>query len=383
MREGIPYTMVGGLKFYDRKEIKDILAYLRLVFNPLDTVSLLRIINVPKRGIGTTTIGKLTAYAASHGVTIFEVISDPDLLGEVPGLTARSMKPLERFSALIFELMGHQAQMGLEEFVERVLKESGYMADLESEKSKAEIQSRIDNLQEFVGVAKDFEASEESPTLENFLAQVSLVSDIDSAEMEEDRVTLMTLHSAKGLEFPVVFMAGMEEGIFPHARTFMEREQLEEERRTCYVGITRAQRKLYMTYARMRTIFGRTNANDASRFMGEIPYECFAPAEDKASSARYEQRGGGVRFRGTPPSALEAMGGISQSRKEPKPVSAQVIRPDPTIRWSVGDKAKHGKFGVGTVVSVKGSGEETELRIAFPNQGVKAFTLKYAPIAKA
>jgi len=395
MRAGIPYTMVGGLKFYDRKEIKDILAYLRVIYNPLDTVSLLRIINVPKRGLGATSIGRLTEYADANDLTLFDIISSPDAMGSVPGLSGRARNSLERFSALIFELMGLQGQMDLDAFVEKVLEDSGYMAELEAEDKKPEVQSRIENLKEFVGVAKDFQKSEESTRLEDFLSQVSLVSDIDNAEMEDDRVTLMTLHSAKGLEFPVVFMAGMEEGIFPHSRTLMEEKEIEEERRTCYVGITRAQRKLYMTHARMRTIYGRTNMNPVSRFMDEIPVSCmdsmggadrYGAGKETAFHPKASQMGKGVHFRGKPQSALEAMQTMQRRQSAPSAktsVPKDVIRPDITVKWSVGDKARHGKFGLGTVISVKGSGEETELKIAFPGQGVKGFTQKYAPIVKA
>ncbi len=388
MRAGIPYTMVGGLKFYDRKEIKDILAYLRLIYDPLDSVSLFRIINVPKRGLGATTISRLTEHAAAEGLALFDIISSPDTLGSVPGLSARAKGSLEKFSAMVFDWIGAQAAMPLDEFVEHVMKESGYLAELEAEKEKPEIQSRIENLKEFIGVAKDFLETEEIPSLENFLSQVSLVSDIDNAEIEDDRVTLMTLHSAKGLEFPVVFMAGMEEGIFPHARTLMDEKEIEEERRTCYVGITRARRKLYMTHARMRTIFGRTNRNPVSRFMDEIPDSCISSPwealEDDGAAFRPSacQMGKGVRFRGEPLSAMEAMQNLQRNAPQRAAAPSDIIRPDPKIQWSVGDKARHGKWGIGTVVSVKGTGEETELKIAFPQHGIRGFMQKYAPLAK-
>ena len=406
MREGIPYTMVGGLKFYDRKEIKDAIAYLRVIFNPMDSVSLMRIINVPKRGLGETTIARLNAYAVENDMTLFDVIYSPEILGGTSGITARVKKPLEVFSTMIFDLLGVMDQLPLADFIERMLKDSGYLAELERE-PKPENESRVENLKEFIGVAKDFEKSGEIPNVENFLSHISLISDIDSADIELDRVTLMTLHSAKGLEFPIVFMAGMEEGLFPHARTLMEPDEMEEERRTCYVGITRAQRKLYMTYARSRMIYGRTTTYLPSRFLAEIPDEYIerlvvrANSYGFANSSVVDQRGygGGASFRpsarqmgsgasgagqGHPQSALQALNAMRERTAAGMPIvqADGVIRPDMDVVWKPGDKARHGKWGVGTVVSVKGSGEEVELKIAFPGQGVKGLMQKYAPIAK-
>ena len=402
MRAGIPYTMVGGLKFYDRKEIKDILAYLRVIYNPLDTVSLLRIINVPKRGLGATSLAKLTDYADENGLSLFDVISNAEVLDTIPGITARIKKPLELFSTFVFQFMGYQNNMHLDDLIEKVLDESGYLAELKAE-NKPESESRIENLKEFIGVARDFEKTEANANLETFLSQLSLVSDIDNADIEDDRVTLMTLHSAKGLEFPVVFMIGMEEGLFPHSRTLMDDNEIEEERRTCYVGITRAQRKLYLTNARQRTIYGKTNAFPPSRFLQEIPDDYVerlvprANAYGFANANHYgaqqqsgfmsfrpsaSQMGNGVHFSGKPQSALEAMAALQKKNVNVQP-SGGVIRPDTSIQWKVGDKARHGKWGVGTVVSVKGSGEEVELKIAFPGQGVKGLMQKYAPITKA
>ena len=405
MAARIPYTMVGGLKFYDRKEIKDVIAYLRVLFNPLDSVSLLRIINVPKRGLGQTTVTKLMEYAAAEDLTLFDVISNPELLAMIPGLTARVKRPLELFTEFLFNTMAIAGNLSMDDLIERVLEESGYKKELEDDK-KPEAKDRLENLKEFVGMAKEFMKSEEQPTLENFLAHISLVSDIDGADLEDDRVTLMTLHAAKGLEFPIVFLAGMEEGVFPHSRTLMDLRQLEEERRTCYVGITRAERKLYLTYARTRMLYGHTNANPPSRFLKEIPEEYleqlvprrnaygFANANAYGAQQRqgsmafrpnttgaYGGAAGGTRFPGRPQSALEAMQSLAQKNVKEKP-AAGVIRPDMSVAWRVGDKARHGKWGVGTVVSVKGEGEEVQLQIAFPGQGVKGLMQKYAPIEK-
>ena len=401
MRRGIPYTMVGGLKFYDRKEIKDILAYLRVIYNPLDTVSLLRIINVPKRGLGATTVAKLADFAENNGLTLFDVISSEETLSQIPGITARVKKPLELFSTFIFQFMGYQSNMRIDDLIEKVLEESGYLRELQEEK-KPENESRIENLKEFVGVARDFQKTEDNPNLENFLSTLSLVSDIDNAELEDDRITLMTLHSAKGLEFPTVFMVGMEEGLFPHSRTLMDENEIEEERRTCYVGITRAQRKLYLTCAQQRTIYGKTSMSTPSRFLEEIPEEYterlvprvnaygFANANHYGAQQRSgtmtfrpsaNQMGSGTNFSDKAKSALEVMNAMQKRGVNVQPKTG-VIRPDTSVKWKVGDKAQHGKWGVGTVVSVKGEGEEVELKIAFPGQGVKGLMQKYAPISK-
>lgn len=407
MRQGIPYTIVGGLKFYDRKEIKDILAYLRVIYNPQDTVSLLRIINVPKRGLGAASLAKLTGFADEQELSIFDIISTPEVLATVPELTARAQNKLGEFAGFINKYVAKQAGISVSLLIDKVLHDSGYLEELQADK-KPESQSRLENLKEFVGVAKEFEKSEETPDLETFLSQLALVSDIDNADLEEDRVTLMTLHSAKGLEFPIVFMVGMEEGIFPHARTLMNETELEEERRTCYVGITRARRKLYLTNAKLRTIYGHQSAYQPSRFLSEIPEEYlevlvprvnnfgFARAGSYGSQQHFSessfhpsasQMGSGTARRGTSMSASQALGLFGGKKPQAKtgapPAGGSApIRPDTSIVWKAGDKARHNKWGIGTVVSVKGEGEETELKIAFPGQGIKGLTQKYAPIVK-
>lgn len=386
MRAGIPYTMVGGLKFYDRKEIKDIMAYLRVIYNPADNLSLTRIINVPKRGLGDATIGKLVAFAAEQNISLFDVISSPNLVSAVPGITARVKRPLEIFCEFVFKMMAYQDNLSVKELISHVLDESGYLAELEAE-NKPENITRIDNLKELLSLAAEFAKGEEPPTLENFLANVALVSDVDNAELEDDRVTLMTLHSAKGLEFPLVFMAGLEEGLFPHSRTLMNESELEEERRTCYVGITRARRKLYMTCAKMRMVFGKTVAYPESRFLKEIPEECIERLIVRSNAYGFAaQSAGGGRPLGFSVGFNNGMRTNSMQSRAlgSEPVkAASSVKPDSSIVWKVGDKAQHGKWGVGTIVSVKGSGEEVELHIAFPEQGVKALMQKYAPISKA
>lgn len=373
MKQGIPYTMVGGLKFYDRKEIKDILAYLRVIFNPADTISLLRIINVPRRGIGDTTIGKMIEYAALNNITLFDVVSNPEL---VPGLTTRVKKPLESLAELIFGLMSKIDSLSVVELVEKIMNDSGYIDELQKEQTPQD-EARLENLRELLSVAKDFAATEDENTLDNFLSHVSLVSDVDNADTTDDKVTLMTLHSAKGLEFPVVFMAGMEEGLFPHSRTLMDESEIEEERRICYVGITRARRKLYLTNARMRTIFGKTNMYPPSRFLSELPEEVV------------ERKTAQRNVYGSPVTSSAFNKPIAQNRSfSAMPAAAQTpklneIRPSsPGTEWRVGDKASHGKWGIGTVVKVQGNSDNQEIQVAFPGQGIKALAVKFAPITK-
>ena len=395
-------------------EIKDITAYLRVLYNPMDSVSLMRIINVPKRGLGQSTIEKLMVYGVENNLSLFEVIANEELLEQVPGLTARSKNPLKKFAELLFTLMERMDKLAVSDLIQEVMDTTGYLEALKNDKAekKLENESRIENLQEFVGVAKDFEKEEEEePNLENFLSKMALLSDIDNSDLEEERVTLMTLHSAKGLEFPVVFMTGMEEGMFPHSRTLMEPEELEEERRTCYVGITRAQRKLYMTYASIRTIFGRTETHEPSRFLYEFPEEL---KEELAFRRKREDSfigfggnydgwgsigGGGIGRnmrpnmstarptpKGQPMSGLEALNALRSANPSlagsVKMGTKSLNRPDMSIQWKVGDKASHSKWGTGTVVKVAGSGEETEIQINFPGIGLKKLMQRYAPLKK-
>lgn len=269
MREGIPYKIVGGQKFYDRKEIKDIIAYMRLVQNPGDNVSLKRVINVPKRGIGDATVDNAEELAHQSGVSLFTIISNAE---ECPSLK-RAAQKLGNFSLMINKFRTMKENMTVSELLDIVVEDSGILREYELENT-VEAQSRIENIKELKSVALEFEKQSEDNSLEEFLAHISLVSDIDSLEEDQDYVVLMTMHSAKGLEFPVVFIPGMEEGVFPGYRAITEGpEQLEEERRLCYVGITRAREKLYMSNARFRTLFGNSSYNRPSRFLAEIPEE--------------------------------------------------------------------------------------------------------------
>ncbi len=374
MQCGIPYVIVGGLKFYDRKEIKDILSYLRVIFNPADTVSLLRIINVPRRGLGDATISRLTEYALRNNMSLFDVVSNPDL---VPDLTARAKRPLESLAELLFNLMGQVDSLSVVDLVNKVMHDSGYVEELQKS-TDLQDENRLDNLKEFLSVAKGFATGELEETLENFLGQVALVADIDNLKEEESRVTMMTLHSAKGLEFPVVFMSGMEEGLFPHSRTLMNDSEVEEERRICYVGITRARRKLYLSNARMRTIYGRTQMFPLSRFLDEIPGHMI-----EKYTGRQNQHGfanSGSKSTMAPP--LPSASSIVQSplrAPAPKTLGQQQ---QSSKEWKVADRAEHSKWGMGTVVEVRGSGTGQELKIAFPGQGIKIVLANMAPITK-
>ncbi|PTM57491.1 DNA helicase PcrA [Desmospora activa] len=354
LKSNIPYQMVGGLKFYDRKEIKDVLAYLRLVVNPDDDLSLGRVINVPKRGIGQATLDKIAAYAEQHHLSLFQALLEVENIG----LTNRFIQPLQRFTSLIREMSAMMEYLSASEITEEVLQRSGYREELKREET-VEAASRLENLDEFLSVTREFEEKNDDKTLVAFLTDLALVSDLDRLQDGEEAVagvTMMTLHSAKGLEFPQVFLVGMEEGIFPHSRTFDDEEELEEERRLAYVGITRAQNRLFLCRARMRMLFGQSNANPPSPFLQEIPDHL-----------------------------LERVGKPSAVLK--KPVLRQgPIRPVPNndLDWKVGDKVNHRKWGPGTVVKVQGEGEDTELNIAFPAPiGVKRLLATFAPITRA
>jgi len=373
MKCGIPYVIVGGLKFYDRKEIKDILSYLRVIFNPSDSVSLRRIINVPRRGLGDTTISRLEEYAIEHNMTLFDVVSNPDL---VPGLTARARRPLEFLAELIFNLMSQVQSLSVVDLVNKVMHDSGYVEELQKSTDPLD-ENRLDNLKEFLSVAKGFATGEIEETLENFLGQVALVADIDNAVMTESRVTMMTLHSAKGLEFPVVFMSGMEEGLFPHSRTLMNESEVEEERRICYVGITRARRKLYMTNARMRTIYGRTQMFPISRFLDEIPGKMVEKYTGRQNHYGFASNGSKATI--VAPPSLSSV--VQSPLRTPAPKALEP-RQQVDATWKVADRAQHSKWGMGTVVEVRGSGNGQELKIAFPGQGIKVVVASMAPIVK-
>ncbi|MEH7438837.1 DNA helicase PcrA [Neobacillus drentensis] len=384
LKSNIEYSIVGGIKFYDRKEIKDMLAYLRLISNPDDDISLQRVINVPKRGIGSTSLDKIADFAAMHDLSLYQALDSIELIGLSPKIT----KAAREFRDLIKNYTNMQEFLSVTELVEEILDKTGYREMLKAEKS-LEAQSRLENLEELLSVTKNFEDSSEDRSLVAFLTDLALVADIDSLDEDgekADTITLMTLHSAKGLEFPVVFLIGLEEGVFPHSRSLMEEAEMEEERRLAYVGITRAEKSLFITNAQMRTLFGRTNMNPASRFIAEIPEDLIEGVEQEKRMNTPFNSGGGRSFGGSGSSFGQAKSTFSTPTTPRKPVMRPVSSASggEDVGWKVGDKAEHGKWGIGTVVSVKGQGEGTELDIAFPSPvGIKRLLAKFAPIKKA
>lgn len=403
IKSDIPYQIVGGIKFYDRKEIKDLLAYLRLISNPDDDISLTRIINVPKRSIGDTTVAKLAAAAAERGISIFRVLEIVDDLG----FAGRTRNALVGFYDMIAALSRMVEFLSVTELTEKILEMSEYRLELQNENT-IESRSRLENIDEFLSVTQEFEKNNEDKSLISFLTDLALIADIDSMnDDEEDRddaVVLMTMHSAKGLEFPVVFIIGMEEGVFPHSRAFMDNEELEEERRLAYVGITRAEKQLFLSCARMRTLFGRTTANMPSRFLEEIPEEL--KEDTQMAHDRYRRGsgsnvggsyagrgfsgGGGSNFGGGRSVDLSLSGSTASAQATQKGrvtmTTGAASRPAAASgsgEFKAGDKVAHGKWGTGTIVAVKGSGNDMELQIAFPAPvGVKRLLAGFAPITK-
>ncbi|MDR4079005.1 MAG: 3'-5' exonuclease, partial [Veillonella sp.] len=361
IKRALPYTMVGGTKFYDRKEIKDVLAYLRVLYNPFDDLSLLRIINVPKRSIGATTVSKLQDYARENGTSLFMTLTQLHLVDTIKGKTKEK---LEEFGILIFTLVAEMDDKSVLDILEAILDRTGYLAQLE-ESTDPQDQARAENIGELLSVAKDFQDTNPTGTVEDFLEQVALVNDVDSFEQEESKVTLMTLHAAKGLEFPIVFLGGLEEGLFPHSRTLMNPEEIEEERRLAYVGITRAEKELYISNATTRTVFGRTSSYLPSRFIDEIPAEL-------VDSLRAKRRIPDD-IKPTVPRHMSVAN---------RPVTKPIIRNEVIADWKVGDTAIHSKWGNGKVVNVSGEGAGMKLTIEFPTQGVRVVMAKFAPVKK-
>ena len=361
IKRALPYTMVGGTKFYDRKEIKDVLAYLRVLYNPFDDLSLLRIINVPKRSIGATTVAKLQDYARANGTSLFMTLTQLHLVDTIKGKTKEK---LEEFGILIFTLVAEMENKTVLDILESILDRTGYLAQLE-ESTDPQDQARAENIGELLSVAKDFQDTNPTGTVEDFLEQVALVNDVDSFEQEESKVTLMTLHAAKGLEFPIVFLGGLEEGLFPHSRTLMNPEEIEEERRLAYVGITRAEKELYISNATTRTVFGRTSSYLPSRFIDEIPEELVD----------------GLRAKRKVPDDIKRHVPQHMSVTS-RPVTKPIVRNEVIADWNIGDTAIHSKWGNGKVINVAGEGAGMKLTIEFPTQGVRVVMAKFAPVKK-
>jgi DNA helicase-2/ATP-dependent DNA helicase PcrA len=417
IKSDISYQIVGGIKFYDRKEIKDILGYLRLISNPDDDISLGRIINVPKRGIGDTTVDKLADAAGSRGISIFRVLERVDTLD----LSARFKGALTEFYNTMRSLHAMVEYLSVTELTEKMLEMTKYREELQRENT-IESRSRLENIDEFLSVTMEFEQRNEDKSLVSFLTDLALIADIDSVnkeeEAEQDNVVLMTMHSAKGLEFPVVFIVGMEEGIFPHSRAFADNEELEEERRLAYVGITRAEKQLFLTCARARTLYGKTTANSPSRFLKEVPEALLewvgAGGREGSGYAATGSYGGGYSRAGSASGGPAAAGngarggygsgygassqpaagsfgtaasaaarGVASAPGGSRAGAPGGAGAGPAPAFGNGDKVSHGKWGTGVIVAVKGSGDDTELQIAFPAPvGVKRLLAKFAPITK-
>ncbi len=379
VKANIPYTMVGGHKFYDRKEIRDVLAYLTLIANPADSMSLERIINEPKRGIGATSLTKLRDFADFNGWSELEATQNVSL---ATNLGARIRNAMEKFGLTIKAVQDVAATATVSDITSQLLDQTGYMAALKASKS-LEAETRIENIEEFLSVTQKFDDGwdnedhdENEDRLVEFLADLALVSAQDDVDEEPAEVTLMTLHAAKGLEFPVIFLMGLEEGIFPLSRAMLEDDQLEEERRLAYVGITRAQQKLYLTNAYSRMLYGRRQNNPESRFITEIAPELLHLDYSESKAGLTPGRRDVPFARRTASAVATPYHGKTGRVSEPTGTGAG------KVAWSIGDKASHKKWGIGTVVKVSGTGEDAELDIAFPEQGVKRLLAAFAPIKR-
>ncbi len=380
VRVGIPYKVVGGTRFYDRREIKDALAYLRAIVNPTDEVSVKRIINTPKRGVGDSSIGKLDAWASANGESFDQAV----LRFDEAGVGGRAATGIEKFLVMTTEIRKLQAEPAT--IIEEALERSGYLAELQNERS-VEAEGRLENLSELVGMAREYE------TVDDFLEQVSLVSDTDDIDEEESTVTLMTLHAAKGLEFPVVFLVGMEDGVFPHVRALGDPSELEEERRLAYVGITRAMQKLHLTSAWSRMMHGQTQYNPPSRFLDEIPSELINEiGGTRMLRSRRDRSGGGRTYGGGGgseiPTGRTFGGGGRDSHSDDVVESAIAAANTPTpsgaesIGLKVGDDVRHSQWGEGVIVEIDGVGDKAEASVHFPSVGPKRLLLSWAPLEK-
>ena len=366
----IPYKLIGGVNFYSRKEIKDVLAYLKTIDNGKDDLAVRRIINVPKRGIGNVSLNKVQNYAEDMGMSFFEALEDAE---HVPGLGRAAIK-IQPFVTLIHELRLRLADMRLEELIEEILDRTGYSQELKDEDTD-EAKARLENIDEFISKAVSYEEGEEHPSLSGFLEEVALVADIDSLEESDNRVLLMTLHSAKGLEFPYVFLAGMEDGLFPSYMSIAADnpvEEIEEERRLCYVGITRAMKELTLTCARVRMIRGENQYNNISRFIREIPPELLGKKSVVPPAPKVQAPPKDTPYQ----KAKEAF-----KTKTFDPNQFKVVKAD-SLDYTVGDRVSHIKFGQGTVLEIADGGRDFEVKVEFDNYGVKRMFASFAKLKK-
>lgn len=353
VRLGIPYTVVGGIKFYDRKEIKDVLGYLRAIANPSDTLSLLRVINTPRRGIGKATIEALVNASQELGTTLWEILIDETSVNTLAG---RSAKSVNAFAQMIRHLQEQIETVPVSELVQRVLEDSGYIKDLQTQDTE-EAQDRLQNVKELFNAALQFEEENEDVNLQAFLSSTALSSDLDNLKEGETAVSLLTLHASKGLEFPVVFLVGMEQGLFPNYRSMNDPASLEEERRLCYVGITRAQERLYLTHARERRLYGSREPALRSQFLNELPEELLTTRQK--SSVAYTTGSGG-----------------STSQRTTK------RNQDTTANWQVGEKVLHKAFGIGEITHIFGAGNKVSLAIKFDSLGQKIIDPRVAQLQR-
>jgi DNA helicase-2/ATP-dependent DNA helicase PcrA len=371
MRWGVPYTVVGGLRFYDRREIKDVLAYLKVIHNPADTVSLNRIVNTPRRGIGSSTMGKLQDAAQQLGVPLWEMVSDDN---SVASLVGRSSKAVIQFAQQVKHWRQEAESLSVLQLLELVLDESGYVSELKQQGTD-EADNRLENLQELYNAVQQFQEESTDISLAAYLSQASLSSSLEDLQEEDNRVSLMTLHSAKGLEFPIVFLVGLEQGLFPHFRSLDDPAAMEEERRLCYVGITRAESLLYLSHAEARRLYGRRELALPSAFLTEIPQESLLALSDPLPSRRSDSSRSGKS------TSLENEARISiRSGEQIKP--APIMKQTP-LAWTVGDRVEHSHFGQGQVTHVFGSGAKTSLAVKFVSLAQqKILDPSLAPIEK-
>ncbi len=370
VRVGIPYKVIGGTRFYDRREIKDALAFVKAVVNPNDEVSLKRVVNVPKRGVGDGSISKIDVFAAANGITFYEALSRH----AEAGVTGKALRGIDSFLDM-HETFVDMIDDGPGSLLEAILDQTGYLVELQDDRS-IESEGRLENLAELVGAAREFD------NVDTFLESVSLTADTDGLDEDESSVTLMTLHAAKGLEFPIVFMIGMEDGVFPHIRSIGEPDQLEEERRLAYVGITRAREQLFLTNAWSRMLHGTTQYNPPSRFVGEIPEGLITEAE----GSRASKRGRGSSSWGSSDSSFSSRSSWDSHREERVEAALKPKGPIPSgaegIGLKLGDDVRHAKWGEGIIVDVEGAGDKAEATVRFGSVGEKRLLLAWAPLEK-